>query len=162
MARAALDANVAIGLAKGEVFDSLLSLYTDLFIPPSVRREVIDLARGRAGAAELQRALGQNLYEIIPDPATIHRFAHLASVADSEVLAVAVDQGVDHLLTADRVIRRQAAAIGILCLTAAQVLVLMKDQGLIAAVTPVLELMQQRGFGIAEGDYRSALTAAGE
>jgi predicted nucleic acid-binding protein len=65
-------------------------------------------------------------------------------------------------LSGDRVVRREAARLGLSCLTAAQVVVLLKDQGLISEVRRVLDQMRQRGFGIDDPDYLHALKAAGE
>ena len=60
------------------------------------------------------------------------------------VTALAKAQSVAHVLSGDRVVRREAAAQGFTCLSATQVIVLMKNQGLIQAVKPVLDLMRQR------------------
>src|SRR5438552_2061733 len=51
--------------------------------------------------------------------------------ADAEVLAVAFSRSADFILSADRVVRREAAQRGLTCLTAAQVVVLLKGSGLI-------------------------------
>jgi hypothetical protein len=66
-----LDANVAIGLAKGEVFDRLASLYQTLCLAPAVKSEVISQGQGLAGAAELAKALGLWVIEFPPDPKTL-------------------------------------------------------------------------------------------
>ncbi len=158
----ALDANVAIGLAKGEVFNHLASLFSPLSVPAAVRHEVVDQAQGRAGATELSQALNDWITEVAPDPTSVQQFAGLSSVADRELLAVAVDQQTDFVLTEDRVVRQEAAAAGLDCLGVSEVVVLMKDQGLIPAVRPVLDRMRQRGFGITDGAYHQALAAAGE
>lgn len=157
-----LDANGIIGLSKGGGFHLLSSIYAPLFVPTLVRAEVIQQGRGRAGVTELQQALGAWLVEADPDHQLLMRYAALRSPADRSVLALAQERGVDHILTDDGPVRREAAQHGLRCLRAPEVVVLMKDQGLIAAVKPVLDRMRQEGFGIAEAVYQGALRAAGE
>jgi predicted nucleic acid-binding protein len=162
MPSATLDANVAIGLAKGNVFEHLSQLYSVVYIPAAVRIEVVDQAHGRAGVSELTAALGRWIIESNPSPAVVRQFLTPPSTADRELLAVAVEAGADHLLSGDRVVCREATARGLVCLGATQIVVLMKDQALVPEVRSVLDLMRQRGFGIAEADYQQALSAAGE
>lgn len=125
-------------------------------------REVIDQGLGLAGEAELRRALGSWITEAVPHPQTIQQFAALRSAADREVLAVAQERGVHHILTSDDQLARHASRHGLVCLRIALVVVLLKDQGLISEVKPVLDRMRQRGFGIDDPAYENALRAAGE
>jgi uncharacterized protein len=162
MPSAVSDANVVIGLAKGEVFPHLAALYSPIYVPPAVRHEVIDQGQGRPGEAELAQALGSWIVEVAPDPAILQTLPATGSVADREVLAVALERGTDHILSDDGVVRREAAQRNRVCLQTPQVVVLMKDQGLISEVKPVLDRMRQRGFGIEDGAYQQALQGAGE
>lgn len=162
MPNAVLDANVAIGLAQGGVFELLQNLYAPLCVPPAVVREVIVQGQGQAGAAELQRALGQWVLEVAPNPQRVQQFSPPLPPADGEVLALAVERSVDFILSGDRAIQREAQQQGLTSLSAAQVVVLMKDAGLIPALRPVLDRMRQQGFGISTSDYQQALKAAGE
>ena len=97
-----LDANVVIGLAKGGVFDLLSSLYGTLYVPRSVREEIVGPGQGLAGEQELLRALGVWITEVIPDPQTVQQFSATLSWADREVLAIAETNAVDHILSGDR------------------------------------------------------------
>jgi predicted nucleic acid-binding protein len=83
-------------------------------------------------------------------------------MADREVLAIALDQTVTHILSDDRGLRREAAQHGVPCVSASQVVVLLKLNGLIPQAKPVLDRMRQRGYGIGNGPYQSALQAVGE
>jgi predicted nucleic acid-binding protein len=89
-------------------------------------------------------------------------FAALASTADREVLAVALERGVNHILSGDRAVRRETIRHNLTCLATSQVVVLLKLQGEIPAARPVLDQMRQQGFGIGGTDYQQALQAAGE
>lgn len=162
MASAVLDANVVIGLVKGGVFQHLADLYSPLYVPPTVRQEITAQTPPRPGTVELAQALGQWITEATPDPAALQQFTSVGAIADREVLALAKERAVDHVLSGDRVVRREAQSLGLVVLSASLVVVLMKGQGLIAAVKPVLDQMEQSGFGISAADYRQAILAAGE
>jgi predicted nucleic acid-binding protein len=158
-----LDANVVIGLAKGGVFPLLPSLYAPLFVPPAVVQEVVVQGQGRPGAAELAQAVaGGWVTEVHPNPQTFQQFPAALALADREVLAVMQEQAADQLLTGDEQVRQEGRRHGFLCLHASEVVVLMKDQGLIPAVRPVLDQMRQQGFGIEDSLYQQMLAAAGE
>jgi uncharacterized protein DUF3368 len=51
---------------------------------------------------------------------------------------------------------------GFTCLRTPDLVLVMKVQGLIPQVRPVLNRMTQRGYGIASGVYAATLQAAGE
>jgi predicted nucleic acid-binding protein len=158
-----LDANIVIGLAKGGVFDHLAAIYAPLYIPSAVTQEVIGQGQGRAGVQELTQALGGWVIEITPDPQRVQTFAaSLRSVADRQVLAVAQEQRVDHVLTTDGRLIQEARRYGLTCLDAPELLVLLKRRGLIPAVRVVLDQMRQQGFGITNAVYHDTLRAAGE
>jgi predicted nucleic acid-binding protein len=157
-----LDANAIIGLAKGGIFHVVASLYAPLYVPTSVKQEVAGQGRGRAGVSELTQALGLWITEVTPDPHAMQQFSFVRSIADREVLAVALQKKVDHILSDDGPLRRHANRSGLKCLQVPQVVVLMKHQALLADVKAVLDRMREHGYGIADVFYREALRAAGE
>ena len=157
-----LNANVSIGLAHGAVFSFLRHLFDPIYVPAAVVQEVVVQGHGRPGAAELQGALGIWITEVTPSPQAVGAFSPPLRPPDAELLAVAVSRGADFVLSADRVVRREAAQRGLTCLTAAQVVVLLKGRGHIPLARAVLDRMRAAGFGMAELDYQQALTTAGE
>jgi predicted nucleic acid-binding protein len=160
---AVLDANMVIGLAKGGVFDLLASVYAPLYIPAAVTQEVIGQGQGRAGAAELARALGGWITEVTPTPHSLQPFrATLRSRADRQVIAVAQAHAVDHLLTNDGRLAQVARRQGFRCLEVPEVVLLLKRRKLLSQVKSPLDRMLQQGFGIADAVYEQTLRAAGE
>jgi predicted nucleic acid-binding protein len=159
---AVLDANVVIGLAKGGVFDLLSALYAPLYIPEAVKDEVIQQGQGRDGVAELTQAIGNWVTVLAPAPQQVQAFTLPRSLADRQVLAVARAQTVSHVLTSDGPLFREATRHGFTCLRATDIVVLLKHQGHLTAVRPVLDRMRQQGFGIEDAIYNAALQAAGE
>jgi predicted nucleic acid-binding protein len=158
-----LDSAVVIALVKGDVFALLPSLYITLYIPTAVRQEILT-SQGRPGELELSQALGVWITEVTPDPSQLQPFSPTLSPADREVLAVAatLTPPVDHLLADDKDLLREADRHGLTGVRTPDVVLLMKGQGLVPAVQPVLDQMQQRGYGIAPDLYEKALRAAGE
>jgi predicted nucleic acid-binding protein len=111
---------------------------------------------------DLLQALGSWITEVVPAPQSVQQFPSPAAIADRAVLAVASEKGVDHILTDDGPLRRAASLHGLTCLRVPLVVVLMKDQGLLPQVRPILDRMRQEGYGIVESLYQGALQAAGE
>lgn len=158
---AVLDANAVIGLAKGECLDQVRALFREVLIPPAVRQEVVEEGRGRAGASELQEALADWIREEVPSAPVPGGGAPGLSAGDHEVVGLALEQaGV--LVSDDAVLKREADRLGIPTLGTVQTVVLMKQQGLLPAVKPVLDLMQARGYHIDPDLFAGALALAGE
>jgi predicted nucleic acid-binding protein len=157
-----LDANGAIGLSKGQVFDLLRSVYAPLYVPPSVREEVVDQGQGLAGAQELAQALGHWIAEMAPSHQALQEFAGVRSLADREVLALARETGANHILTGDERLLRRAQGHGFTCIRTTEVVVVLKQRGLIASVKPVLDRMRAQGFFVDDLLYQAALRAAQE
>jgi predicted nucleic acid-binding protein len=160
MLTAVLDANVIIGLAHGGVFPLLPSLYVRLSIPPPVIAEVI--GQGRSGEGELQRALGVWITAITPWLETVQQFTSTLSPADRQVLAVAQGQAADHIVSAGKQLFQEASVHGLTCVQTTDVIVLLKQQGAVREVKPVLDCLRQQGFGIGDRRYEQALRAASE
>ena len=100
--------------------------------------------------------------EVAPDPERVSLLPATLSPTDREILALALDRSVDHLLTNDARLRQTASQYHVVTLQTPNLLVLWKDQGLIPEVRPILDRMRQRGFGIDDPSYEAALRAAGE
>jgi predicted nucleic acid-binding protein len=158
-----LDANMVIGLVKGGVFDLLRSLYSPLYIPTRVKQEIL-IGQGRPGEAELTQALGLRVTETSPDLQGLPPVSASLSLADREVLAVAADpaNAIDHVLTGDDQLYREAERAGHTCFSVTDVVVFLKEQQLIPSVRSVLDRMIQTGFGIGSDTYEQTLRIEGE
>jgi len=157
---AVIDSNVVIGLAKGGVFNHLRDLYTGLYVPPTVVNELRQ--PGQPGVADLQKALGNWITVQTPPPGAAGTVAHALAAADLEALGLARHLAVDHLLTGDLRLQKAAAANGVPCLGAPELVLLMKSAGCVTAVEPVLIRMERSGYGIAPTLFASILAAANE
>jgi predicted nucleic acid-binding protein len=158
---AVLDSNVAIGLAKGECLEHIRTLFLRVVIPPAVRREVIEEAHGRVGGRELEAAVGVWIHETAP--AGIGDGAAIPGVSteDRQVLALAAELGAV-VLSDDAVLRREADRLGISALGVVEIVLLLKYQGILPAIKPILDLMQARTYCIDPTIYAQALEIASE
>ena len=160
MPEASIDATAAIGLSKGGVFELLPRLFSTVYLPRSVRSELV--GRGLPGEAEVLAALGDWLSEVIPAPSSVHKFSSLTSAADREVLAVADERSLDYVLSDDRKVQRAADLESTAWLNTPDIVLAFKQIGAVNAVKPVLDQMIANGFGISAVDYQDTLQAAGE
>lgn len=159
---AAADANAVIGLAKGGVFHLLAQRYGVLYVPPSVTAEVVGKGAGRPGASELAHALGNWVQEVAPAASAGGPVSPGLSAADRELLAIAREKGVDHLLSSDDGVYREAMRLGMICLSTLEVVVHLKRHGLIPHVRPVLDAMLKAGHGVPPALYEQVLRSVGE
>lgn len=157
-----IDANTIIGLAKGGVFDLLARLFGAVHVPAPVVNEIVVKGQGRPGALELTQALGSWAVENAAPPSSLEPFAGSLSEADRSVLAVARTIGADYIVTDDRHLRREAEHHHLACLRVAEVILLMKNHGLLSEIRPVFDQMIQAQFGIRSDVYEQVLQAAGE
>lgn len=157
----AVDANLIINLAKGQIFHHLRRHFARLYVPPAVEREVVHQGEGHFGADELQEAVNSWIERATPGRKALDLFAS-GPPGDRELLAVAWEKGVDVILTDDLRIIARAATIGIPPLGVRDLLLLFKRQGDIPSVKPVLDLMRSRQWGIPARSYREILRVAGE
>lgn len=158
-----LDSNFVIGLCKGDCFIFLCDVFSSLYVPSSVRIELIDQGKGRAGEAELRDALGKmDITEIYANPQIKQLFRHTLEDADREVLAVGKEKNVDYLLTDDEELKTEALMSGLSTMGVCEFILILKNMGRITAVKPILKQMNKRGYGIERTVYEQTVLEAGE
>ena len=150
-----------IGMAKGEVFDALRTLYRKILIPPQIRIEVVDQGRGRPGATEVQEARNDWIIEVAPSELAARHFP--ASLHfERYVLALAIEKKADLVLMDDIRACTVAGENGIPFIGTSEILFLLKSRGLVAQIKPVLDRMIEKNFGIPPDVYRDLLERLGE
>ena len=150
---AVLDANGIIGLAKAGCLALTPDLFSPVYVPPSVVKEIAD----PQSAAQLNEALADWLSERTPAIDALQRVPALRSTADRDVLALAVEFSGSILITSDRRLASRATDLGVASVGAPATVQLMVEAGLLPAAKPVLDRMIAAGFGISEALYRNIL-----
>lgn len=158
MPSAVLDANIVIGLSKGGVFELLQKIYEPIYIPTSVKDEVIS----QPEADQLSDALGAWITESTPDLESTQAFSSSLSGPDRDLLGLAAEKKSNNVLTSDERLHREATGHGMVCLRITDLIVVMKNTQIIDEAKPVLDRMRSEGYGIDDTLYEAALRACGE
>jgi len=159
-----VDSSVLISLAAGEQFPLLRELYSTIYIPPEVWKEVASVPKPfRPKEAERARNEG---WLIVQGPRELKRIFDLPfnlQAGEAQALALALELPDSLLLVDDAHGRRAARALGIAYTGTLGVLLRAKAEGRIHGLRPVLELLKQRTtFWLSAAVYEAALKQAGE
>jgi predicted nucleic acid-binding protein len=130
----------------------LEALFTSVVIPPAVAREVAPSVTLPSWIFEqaLTQPLGAQVLGASLGP------------GESEATSLAVEQGAGWVLLDDRPARRIAGALDLPIIGTLGILLAAKRRGLLPAVKPYLDYLNQVGFRIAPALYQRVLQDAGE
>ena len=150
-----------IMLAKIDQLTLLQQMFTTVFIPPAVHREL--LAKSGPEVNRLDAALAQFI-EIMPKPrlssAVLTITGHLEA---GEQQAIALAHAQKTTLVIDvRLGRLAARQLGIAVTGSAGILIESKRRGYIPAVIPLLEAARQHGYWLSDGLLAVAAKLTGE
>lgn len=141
--------------------DLLGEIYSTVFVPPAVWREVVE-AGARPGAAAIAQAAWLQRRTIATPPSTI-RGTERIGPGEAEAIALASEfAGSVPLLLDDLKGRRVASELGLPVVGSAGALVAAKDLGLIIAVRPLLEELRFAGLHLSHQAFAEVLMRAGE
>lgn len=155
------DSSPLILLAAIGRLDLLHRLYGEVAVPPAVWQEVVEIGRGRAGAAAISR-LGWIRRRALPTDDVPPFLARLRrGEAEAIALADALPRDTAILLD-DLPARRVAAGLGMSVTGTAGVLVLAKQEDLIVEVRPLLIDLRAAGLYLSNVAVDQLLDLAGE
>ena len=155
------DAGPLIALAQIDYFDLLPSLYGELYISPDVLSEVTTSEPQRPGSEEVRSASWIHVVEI-HDLTAVDLLKERLDTGESTALVLAIEQRADVLLIDEVRGRRVAEARGLTAVGTIGTLIAGKRQGLIRAVTPLLDALLGSGFRMSERLYQTARVLANE
>ena len=136
-----------------------------VMVPPAVWREVVDQGGGRAGAVEVEQARQAGWIEVtVPENAALVRLLRRdLDDGESEVIALAVEQGSSLVLLDESDARRIADLYGLRKTGTVGLLIRARQNGRIDSLAAELDkLLHHGGFWIEERLYDRALKAVGE
>ena len=145
----AADTGPLVALAKINQLTILSHLFGDIFVPPAVRREL--LAKIGREADYLDEAFSK-IITVAPSPAipTVVEVAiSLLDKGEQEAIALAYERQLV-LLIDERLGRVAARHLNLAVTGTAGVLLQAKQQGLITAVSPLLQEARQKGYWLSE------------
>ncbi|MGB5300463.1 MAG: DUF3368 domain-containing protein [Thiogranum sp.] len=148
------DTGPLIALGRVECLKLLHDLYQDVLIPPAVRDE-LHLGSERPGARQSAEALEQGWLQVQELSAGLAQaLSDLMLVLDpgeAEAILLAEEMNCKFLLIDERKGRAIANRRGVPVVGIAGVLLAAKKRGLIDAVMPILQNMEQAGYRMSAG-----------
>jgi predicted nucleic acid-binding protein len=146
-----------IALASINKFDLLPKLFGTISIPQAVRTEVLDETTLSAiNAADWM------IVRTAQDKIAIQLLNSELDDGESEAIVLARELNADLLLIDDRAARRKASALELPTIGTLGLLLIAKSQGLIPALKPLIDALNQGGFHMSEELYNQVLHSAGE
>ena len=155
------NAGPLIALARIGHFHLLRLLYNELRIPTAVKDEVITFGEARPGAVELETAQWIKVVNVTNQTA-IELLQERLDRGESEAIVLTIELEADLLLMDEARGRRIAQAQGLNYIGTLGILVQARQNGIIAAVTPLLDDLIESGFHMNEALDRTAQQLAGE
>lgn len=152
------DSSALVALAVCNGLTLLDDLFREVRIPPAVLRECT--VPGKPGAEVLENYLRDKVAAV--DLAEFAIAAVELGRGELEAMALYKRLGADQLLIDDRRARRVAHLNGIVVIGSIGVLIAAKDEGLLPAIQPRLDLIQSSGIHLGEKVIAQALRLAGE
>jgi hypothetical protein len=159
------DASTLIHLAAIGRLDLLKDCYGTVVIPAAVWREVVEEGKGRAGAAEVERAQREEwvVVEAVQDTPLKQLLCRDLDEGEAEVVALAVERSADLVLVDESDARRVAERFRLRKTGVIGILVRGKREGKIQSLARELEQLRLRaGFWVEEQLCREVLAAVGE
>lgn len=161
--KAAANSSVLIALSAIGKLDLLASLFPEgILVPPAVWREVVEMGRGRPGAAEVSSA-GWIQVRRIENEGMASVLRSQLDAGEAEAIVLAVESKPDVILLDERDARRVAAGLGIPFIGTVGILVEARKRGKIASLREALDaLTSKAGFRLRTDVMLGALKATGE
>ena len=137
----------------------LRELYGEVWIPPSVQREVVVAGRGRSGSSEVAAAIGASWIRVVApaDEQLVARLRERLDLGEAEAIALALTTDAETLVIDEIKGRRTAADYGINLAGTVGILTDAARDGKIDALQADLDHLRQFGVRISQPLYRWAL-----
>ena len=146
---AVVDTSPLIALASLDLLHLLPDLYGDIFVPDAVRFEAVDARPDAPHITLLRDALASARFQIRPPGVSRPSVPGIdLGFGESQAITLARLVRADFVVLDDRQARSAALRLGLTVVGTVGVLVAARDDGMIAAVAPLLERLQARGFRI--------------
>lgn len=157
------DSSPLISLAAIHSLHLIPSLYTTVYIPDAVYREVVTEGAGRAGTTEAATAAWIER-RAITDRQAVQDLLNTTNLGhgEGEVIVLATELKATLVIMDDLAARRAAQAQGLLVIGTIGILLLAKQQGLIPTVKKPIDELIAAGKYIHPALYNEALRQAGE
>lgn len=138
----------------------LEKLYTDVCIPLHVKEEIMAGGRNSFGVYELETCEWVRI-EKVHDIEKIKLLYELEQ-GEAEVIILAREKGIQHVLIDEKVARLQAKVLGLNVIGTLGVLLMAKKKGLLDSIKPAIAKILENGIWIKDEIVVGILQDAGE
>jgi hypothetical protein len=150
-----------IGLAKiGKIY-LLREIFSRIYIPEEVYKEVTEAGRNRPGSDAIRNAEWIET-KIVEDRTQVNLLMASLDEGEAEVLALSKELRADLILLDEEKARKSAVIAGFEVMGLLSVLVIAKNLGLIEIISPLIEELKNKSFRISDRVIAEALLKTGE
>lgn len=149
---------IALSLCKQTSI--IKKLYNNVFIPETVRNEILAGGNKGIGVHELHKADWLNV-EKVKDIQKINLLYELEK-GEAEVIVLAIEKGINQVLIDEKIARQQAKILNLNVIGTLGLLLKAKNKGLIKELKPLIKSIVDGGYWIKDNIIEAILKEAGE
>ena len=156
------DTTPLIGLASIQRFDLLQKLFGEVYIPQAVYDEAV-VAGHEVGSAKREVSTAVWIKVVnITDRLAVEVLLDEMDLGEAEAIVLAREISADWVLMDERKGRRKLTQLGLKKIGTLGILLKAKQEGLLSAIRPDLEKLQQQSFSISQDVIDAVLREANE
>jgi len=155
------DSTVLIGLGKIGKLNLLREIFSKVYIPEEVFKEVVEKGKDKPGS-QLVKEAGWIETKPIADKTQVNFLMASLEKGEAEVLSLAKEIRADLILLDEEKARKSAAIAGFEVMGILGVLIVAKNLGLLEEIRASIEELKKKRFRISDRIVAEALKKAGE
>jgi len=155
------DSTILIGLAKIGELNLLKKVFSKIYIPEEVFKEVVEKGRKKPGSEDIKTASWIKS-KSVKDKIQVAFLMGNLEKGEAEVLVLAKELKADLVLVDEEKARKSAAIAGFDIMGLLGLLVLAKKLNLINEIRPLIDKLKSKKFRISDKIIKETLTEAGE
>lgn len=155
------DSTILIGLVKIGKLDLLKKVFSRVFIPEEVFKEVVERGKGKPGSKVIKRAAWIEA-KPVKDKIQVAFLLGSLEKGEAEVLVLAQELKADLILLDEEKARKCAVIAGFEIMGLLGLFILAKNLGLIHKIRPLVNELLRKKFRISDKIIEKTLKKAGE
>ncbi|MBW1690189.1 MAG: DUF3368 domain-containing protein [Deltaproteobacteria bacterium] len=155
------DSTILIGLVKIGKLDLLKEIFSKVFIPEEVFKEVVERGKGKPGSEIIKEAAWIEA-KPVKDKIQVAFLLGSLEKGEAEVLVLARELKADLILLDEEKARKSAVIAGFEIMGLLGLFILAKNLGLIHEVRPLVDKLMIKKFRISDKLIKETLRKAGE
>jgi len=155
------DSSPLISLSRIEQLHHLGDLFGEITIPQAVYDEVVTFGDERSGSDEVFQSDWISVCSV-EDPTNFEYLFDRLDIGEAEAIALASEMDADLILVDESKARKVAQRLGFKVTGTAGILLLLKDEGKVEKVQPLLDKLRTLGFRLDDRVYQQVLSQADE